>query len=156
MFFIDDLPLIGRTINKYHQSPGFFNQTRKLDWVSGAALFIRKSVFKQVGGWNETIFMYGEDVDLCSQAKAKGWQIWTLSTTKITHIGQGSGHHGQALTGEISWLVDYFSANKPRYQLPLIKAILKAGALLRAYLFGKIMHKKEYYELYRKAATLAG
>ncbi len=45
-----------------HASP------RDVDWVSGAALMIRRSLLEQIGSFDEDFFMYCEDVDLCWRA----------------------------------------------------------------------------------------
>ena len=55
------------------------------DWVSGGAMMIRKNLFSELGGFDENYFMYFEDVDLCLQAKKKGWKIAVHPETKIFH-----------------------------------------------------------------------
>lgn len=58
--------------------------------VMGAALFIRRSVFEGLGGFDERFFLYYEDVDLCARAAAAGWRCHFLVTAQATHIGAGS------------------------------------------------------------------
>ncbi len=41
---------------------------RNVDWVSGAALMIRRTLLDQIGGFDEDYYMYCEDVDLCWRA----------------------------------------------------------------------------------------
>ncbi len=58
-----------------------------IDWVSGAAMAVRKSVFEKVGGFDEKFFMYFEDQDLCFRIKLLGYPIYFLPDAKIIHLG---------------------------------------------------------------------
>jgi GT2 family glycosyltransferase len=55
------------------------------DWISGGAMIIRKNLFSDLGGFDEGYFMYFEDVDLCLQAKKKGWKIAVDPAAKVFH-----------------------------------------------------------------------
>lgn len=56
------------------------------EWVSGAALVIRKNIFEQVSGWDENFFMYLEDTDLCKKISAIGYKIKIIEN-KLIHLG---------------------------------------------------------------------
>ncbi|MFZ2975159.1 MAG: glycosyltransferase family 2 protein [Candidatus Moraniibacteriota bacterium] len=58
-----------------------------VDWVSGAAMFIKKDVFDKIGGFDEKFFMYGEDMDLCAQARELGYDILYSPELTILHSG---------------------------------------------------------------------
>ena len=45
------------------------------DWVSGAAMLVRRSAFDEIGGFDERIFMYMEDVDICERLWRAGWRV---------------------------------------------------------------------------------
>jgi GT2 family glycosyltransferase len=64
------------------------------DWVSGAALAVRRSVFEQVGGFDEEYFMYFEDIDLCARIWRAGYEIHYLRTVPVVHLGGGSQPDG--------------------------------------------------------------
>jgi GT2 family glycosyltransferase len=66
------------------------NQDRVVPWVNGAALAIRRQAFIWAGGFDESYFMYFEEVDLCYRLQQKGWQIHFTPTAAITHVGQAS------------------------------------------------------------------
>jgi len=59
----------------------------EVDWVSGGAMIIKKSIFSELGGFDEKYFMYFEDVDLCFQAKKKGWKIAVNPAARVHHQG---------------------------------------------------------------------
>ncbi len=57
------------------------------DWVSGAALFIRKDLFEKLAGFDENFFMYFEDIDLCKRARKLSSKISVFPEFKIMHFG---------------------------------------------------------------------
>jgi len=59
----------------------------EVDWVSGAAFFIKKNVFEKVKGFDANFFMYFEDIDLCKRVKDMGYQIAVNKNLKIAHLG---------------------------------------------------------------------
>ena len=60
---------------------------KKVDWVTGACFAVRRDVFMSVGGLDEAIFMYYEDVDFCLRVNASGWQVWYLPDVTGMHLG---------------------------------------------------------------------
>jgi len=62
---------------------------KEIDWVSGAALVIRRNVFNLIGGWDESFFLYLEDVDLCWMVKKGGYKIILDESIGLIHL-QGS------------------------------------------------------------------
>lgn len=63
-----------------------FSEIKNVDWVSGAALLIKKDVFNLVGGFDERFFMYMEDADICKKISDKGFKIFYYPFTKIVHL----------------------------------------------------------------------
>ncbi|MDP3997224.1 MAG: glycosyltransferase family 2 protein [bacterium] len=59
--------------------------TQKVDWVSGAAMLIKKQDFARVHGFDERYFMYWEDVDLCHRLRLAGKQIIINPEAKVWH-----------------------------------------------------------------------
>jgi N-acetylglucosaminyl-diphospho-decaprenol L-rhamnosyltransferase len=56
-----------------------------VDWVSGACFLVRRSAFEAVGGFDESYFMYAEDVDLCWRLGRIGWRVLYLPSAEVTH-----------------------------------------------------------------------
>jgi hypothetical protein len=59
---------------------------RDVDWVSGAALMIRREALDTLKGFDEDYYMYCEDVDLCYRAHQEGWRVVYYPDAVIYHI----------------------------------------------------------------------
>lgn len=72
--------------------------TRDVDWVSGACFAVRRSAFEQVGGFDESYFMYAEDVDLCWRLGRRGWRVGYVTDAVVTHVqGVSTARHPYAM-----------------------------------------------------------
>jgi N-acetylglucosaminyl-diphospho-decaprenol L-rhamnosyltransferase len=81
--------LVPRELNLRRPSP----RLRKSRlWISGAAFLVNRSEFLNLGGFDEEIFLYCEDVDLSRRYREHGAGVGTTDALVVTHTGQGSGH----------------------------------------------------------------
>jgi GT2 family glycosyltransferase len=88
-------PSLFRVILNNLQKKAQAKKTRQItsgnaEWVSGAALFIKKELFDDLGGFDEDFFMYFEDIDLCRRARKKGKRAICLTEEKVEHRRGGS------------------------------------------------------------------
>lgn len=60
-------------------------QEREPDWVSGSCFLARKSALEAVGGFDESFFLYEEDVDLCIRVRKAGGRILFTPTAEVVH-----------------------------------------------------------------------
>jgi N-acetylglucosaminyl-diphospho-decaprenol L-rhamnosyltransferase len=69
-------------------------EVRSVDWVSGACFLVRRAAFEAVGGFDESYFMYAEDVDLCWRLGKAGWRVAYAPEAEVTHLqGRATDHH---------------------------------------------------------------
>ncbi len=61
------------------------NKQDRVPVLSGAFMFFRTGVLKEIGGFDEQFFMYGEDIDLCYRIRRQGWEIDYVPKTSIIH-----------------------------------------------------------------------
>ena len=59
-----------------------------VDWVTGAALAMRREVWEQVGPFDARYRFYAQDLDLCLKARSHGWAIEVVPGFGVVH------HHG--------------------------------------------------------------
>lgn len=63
---------------------------RPVPWVLGAAMAIRRSAFAAVGGFDESFFMYSEEIDFCYRLQRAGWATHFAPVGAIYHVGGAS------------------------------------------------------------------
>lgn len=73
----------------------FLLSRESLGWVSGAAFAIRRTDFRDLGGFDESFFLYYEDVDLCRRAKEEGFSIRLNKRVSFSHSGGRSHNTGR-------------------------------------------------------------
>jgi GT2 family glycosyltransferase/lipopolysaccharide/colanic/teichoic acid biosynthesis glycosyltransferase len=61
------------------------DSTREVDWVLGAAMFVRREAVDNVGMMDERFFLYFEDVDWCYRMKQRGLKTYYLADAVIEH-----------------------------------------------------------------------
>lgn len=80
----------GRIFNIIEDDNGQYDDSREVFWASGAALFIRASIFKSENGFSEYFFAHMEEIDLCWRLKNKGHKIYVVPRSKVYHVGGGT------------------------------------------------------------------
>lgn len=63
---------------------------REIEYVTGAALLLRKEALDQVGLLCEDYFMYFEETDLCLRMRRAGWEVKVIDTDPVMHVYGGS------------------------------------------------------------------
>jgi GT2 family glycosyltransferase len=55
------------------------------DWMLAAFLLLRREMLDELGGFDESFRMYGEDIELCYRAAKAGWERWYVPQAVVTH-----------------------------------------------------------------------
>jgi GT2 family glycosyltransferase len=86
------LGAVSRLLERWVVAPEVPTMPGPTDWVAGACMIIRTTVFRAIGLLDEGYFMYFEEVDLCHRARQAGWPCWYVPTARVVHlVGQSSG-----------------------------------------------------------------
>jgi len=148
------VPIIKELTNPFHPNyKSFFvspTGATPVGWVSGAFFMARKAVFEKVGGFDESIFMYLEEVELCKRINMAGFKIWYVSSIFATHLhGASIGFESTSpFVRELKGLKYYF---QKYYSLSyfMVKLLLILGLILRIVAFsllGKTKRARAYIE----------
>jgi GT2 family glycosyltransferase len=66
---------------------------RRVDWVSGALMLIRREAFDAIGGFDERFFLDWEDADFCKRAADAGWTTWYAPVAEVVHRTARASRH---------------------------------------------------------------
>lgn len=80
----------GRIFNTIERDIGQYEDTCEVFWATGAAMFVRASVWKELGGLDGDFFAHMEEIDFCWRAKNKGYKIIATSDAQVFHVGGGT------------------------------------------------------------------
>jgi GT2 family glycosyltransferase len=61
-------------------------EVHEVDILAGAAMLIRSTALQQTGGFDESFFLYGEDIDLCYRFRKAGYTNLYLGQISIIHF----------------------------------------------------------------------
>lgn len=108
------------------------DESYEVDAISGSFMMIRRAVYEQVGGLDETYFMYGEDLDWCYRIRKAGWKIRYVADTKIIHYKGESTRRS-----DIDEIRTFYKAmsvfvEKNISRSPIVKGLLNITIWMRA------------------------
>jgi asparagine synthase (glutamine-hydrolysing) len=115
---------------------GYWDHTteRDVDWIAGAFMLLRRQVFDQTQGFDERLFMYGEDLEWCTRIHDLGWRIRYYPSARLSHHDHASS---DLLWGDERIAIclqrerDIYAERHGRLSALALIAIKAAGASLR-------------------------
>jgi N-acetylglucosaminyl-diphospho-decaprenol L-rhamnosyltransferase len=77
--------------SEYVSGRSLYGRPCTVDWALGAALAMSRKCYDELGGWDETFFLYSEETDLSLRARDLGWLTRYEPRSVVMHIGGQSG-----------------------------------------------------------------
>jgi GT2 family glycosyltransferase len=107
---------------------------RRVDWLTGAALLVRRAALAEVGGFDERFFMYSEEVDLLRRLDAAGWETWFDPAAEVVHLWGATADRdaGRSFREQLRSHVRYASVHLGPRQAARVRRVLLLGLALRA------------------------
>ena len=67
-----------------------FRRPRRVPILNAACWLARRKVLETTGFFDDDLFMYAEEPDMCSRIRKAGWEIWLLREVHIVHYKRQS------------------------------------------------------------------
>jgi len=80
----------GRIFDTIEKDDGQYDQPAAVHWATGAALFVRTRIYKEVGGLDGRFFAHQEEIEMCWRMRIRGYQIYCVPDSKVYHVGGGT------------------------------------------------------------------
>lgn len=128
------------------------NKIQKVDWVSGACMMVRADFFEKLAGFDEKLFMYMEDMEICFRARKLGLNTYFYPNLKLKHKSLGSSNRTFAMINIYKGVLHFYSKHKTYLEYIAAKTllILKAEILI---LIGILTFNSALRDRYRKAIS---
>lgn len=129
-----------------------FEQEAEIDYANGCALFFRREVVERIGFMDERFFVYFEDVDWCSSARAAGIGVRYVPQARLWH------KVARTNAGERSPIVVYFETRNQflwseKHLFGSERRAFRRRLLLP--LFGPVIHRPHRYDFLRVRRRVA-
>jgi GT2 family glycosyltransferase len=123
---------------------------QRVDWISGACMMIKKDIFEKLAGFDEKIFMYMEDMEICFRAKKLGFMTYFYPRLSLRHRALGSSNKTFAIINIYKGILFFYSKHKTylEYLIAKMLLIIKAEIMITV---GFLTFNSELKDRYRKA-----
>jgi len=80
----------GRIFDTTEIDTGQYDDVCEIFWATGAAMFVKASIYKEFGGLDEDFFAHMEEIDFCWRVKNAGYKVMYCPDSTVFHVGGGT------------------------------------------------------------------
>jgi N-acetylglucosaminyl-diphospho-decaprenol L-rhamnosyltransferase len=107
---------------------------REVDWLSGAALLVRGAAADEVGLFDESFFMFSEEVDWLTRFRRAGWIVLFYPGAEVVHVG-GATHGGQMYVENLRSNLRFLDKHRGRAEAERARRVLLWSLRARGLVF---------------------
>lgn len=149
------IPGMENLVTPYHpKDKSFFETTKQVEWVMGAFMMLKREVYQKTGGFDETIFMYGEEIEWCKRIKNNDFKTFFVSDIKVTHLDKASSNFllEKPLLNELKGIKRYFISHYTQ-EWNIVRSVILISLILRIIVF-KILGNEPRVKAYSEGLKI--
>lgn len=124
------------------------SKIQKVDFVSGGFMMVSADVFRKLNGFDEHLFMYVEDMELCFRARVAGILTYFTPDAALIHMGQGSSDRNFAVKNIFRGILYFQKKHGNTFSYHLTKSLFKSKVELLV-IVGRLMNNRYLTETYK-------
>ena len=129
---------ISNVFGKYYAQHLTENQSGKVDILVGAFMVMKRSLYLEVGGFDENCFMYSDDIDLSYMVKKSGRENYYFAETSVIH------YKGESTVRDEKYMKRFQEAMNFFYNKHFKKSLFFSGFMkIGAFVFSKIKKSQQ-------------
>ena len=86
----------GRIFQSLEDDDGQYDNPTEVFWATGACMFVRADIFKQLNGFDDDFFAHMEEIDFCWRMKSIDNKVMVCPSSMVYHVGGGTLPVGSA------------------------------------------------------------
>lgn len=151
------------TFGQGEADDGRWDESGEAEFVTGAALAIRRELIEKLGGFDASFFPgYFEDVDLCYRARQAGYKVWYEGSASAYHyegqsFGRSLDYYRAFHRNRLRFVLKHYSARRVFEEfLPAERTRLTATTTANDRLAGRAVYRATRRYFLNRAATPGG
>jgi len=122
-----------RFTRRYHLEGWDRTTERRVDWVSGCCMLVRRQALDEVGWFDESFLLYGEELDIATRLRDGGWSVVFTPEVEVLHeLGVSTGRSRRMTVMHSTSVYRYYRKHRARGWRVLTVPLAWAALRLRA------------------------
>jgi GT2 family glycosyltransferase len=117
------------------------DEVREVEWLYGPALLVRREAADAVGLFDESFFMFSEEVDWLTRFRRAGWKVLFFPGAAVVHVG-GASHGGRLYVENLRGQLRFIDKHRGSKEAERLRRLLLFSLRLRAF----VLRRPEYRE----------
>jgi GT2 family glycosyltransferase len=114
---------------------------READWLYGPALLVRREAADAVGLFDESFFMFSEEVDWLTRFREAGWKVRFYPGAEVVHVG-GASHGGRMYAENLRGHLRFFAKHRGAKEAERVRLLLLWSLRLRALVLRRDVYRE--------------
>jgi hypothetical protein len=149
-FFLRKLAPGSRALNAFYAGGFDHDEVYEAEFVMGSCMLVRRSAIDEVGGLDESFFLFSEETDWCYRFLRAGWKVLFFPGADCVHVG-GASHGGRMFRENLRGHLRFLSKHGGPRDAERARRLLRSACRLRGVVF-----RGERGRMYRDAAAWLG